>query len=71
MPAAMSIHCINMPPKIVPCVFVNPGSTSCSVSTRDERGVRFFCERPPAALAIAKSGITVGPRGQTLYSVVP
>ena len=36
----MSIHCINMPPKIVPWVLVSPGNTSCSVSPRDVRGVR-------------------------------
>jgi hypothetical protein len=30
-----------MPPKIVPCVFVRPGNTSCAVSTREARGVFF------------------------------
>src|SRR5260221_661914 len=39
MPPAMSIHCMRMPPKIVPCVLVRPGNTICAVSTREARGV--------------------------------
>lgn len=38
MAAAMSIHCMRMPPKIAPCAFVSPGKTTCAVSTRDARG---------------------------------
>ena len=41
IPPAMSIHCMRMPPKIVPCVFVRPGRTSWAVSTREARGVFF------------------------------
>src|SRR6185436_12375943 len=65
--AAMSIHCINMPPKIVPWTLVNPGNTSWTVSTRDERGVRLRRGSGVAALGIVKpvspSGGAVKPPG--------
>ena len=39
MPAAMSIHCVRMPPNTVPWTLVNPGNTTCSVLEREARGV--------------------------------
>src|SRR5438874_2615792 len=42
MAAATSIHCMRIPPKIVPCTLVSPGSTMLAVSTREavgEKGV--------------------------------
>ncbi len=38
MAAAMSIHCMRMPPNIVPWVLVSPGSTTCAVSTLEALG---------------------------------
>ena len=38
MAAAMSIHCISIPPKMVPWTLVSPGSTTWAVSTREARG---------------------------------
>jgi outer membrane protein, multidrug efflux system len=64
----MSIHCIKMPPNMLPRALVSPGKTTFTVSTREARGVDGGTGGEPGREPVASitgSGSTAASVGQT------